>query len=183
MKRQICLVFALAAVIALGASYPAMSVDKSSSSSHISKKVAATKSKKSSAKPVHKTSAKKSSAKASAKPQAAKSSKPASEPKNDSSKAAPKSLPRLIDLGSDKCIPCKMMAPILDELKNEYKGKVKVEFINVRTDPDSAEQYGIQSIPTQIFFDAKGKEVYRHAGFMPKDDIEAKLKDMGVKKQ
>ncbi len=114
---------------------------------------------------------------------AKKSAKPAAK-KNQASNAsakAPKSLPRLIDLGATKCIPCKMMAPILDELGKEYKGKLKVEFIDVWENRDAAEKYKIQSIPTQIFYDGNGKEFYRHVGFSPKEDILAKFKEHGIK--
>ena len=89
-------------------------------------------------------------------------------------------LPRLVDLGADKCIPCKMMAPILEELKEEYTGKLDVEFIDVWKNPDAGKQYGIQLIPTQIFFDATGKELFRHEGFFSKEDILAKWKEFGV---
>jgi thioredoxin 1 len=89
-------------------------------------------------------------------------------------------LPRLLDLGSTICIPCKMMAPILEELKKEYAGRLQVEFIDVMTNPDAAGPYKISLIPTQIFFDASGKERFRHEGFIAKGDILAKWKELGV---
>lgn len=89
-------------------------------------------------------------------------------------------LPRLVDLGADKCIPCKMMAPILEELKEQYAGKMDVQFIDVWKNPDAGKLYGINLIPTQIFFDAQGKEQYRHEGFFGKEDILAKWKELGV---
>jgi thioredoxin 1 len=89
-------------------------------------------------------------------------------------------LPRLVDLGADKCIPCKLMAPILVELKSEYEGSLKVEFIDVWKNPDEAPKYGIKLIPTQIFFDASGKELFRHEGFYSKEDILAKWIELGV---
>jgi len=89
-------------------------------------------------------------------------------------------LPRLVDLGAGKCIPCKMMAPILEELKSEYEGTLKVEFIDVWENPNEAPKYGIKLIPTQIFFDASGKELFRHEGFFSKEDILAKWKELGV---
>jgi thioredoxin 1 len=91
-----------------------------------------------------------------------------------------KALPRLVDLGADKCIPCKMMAPLLVELRSEYEGTLKVEFIDVWKNPDEAPKYGIKLIPTQIFFDASGKELFRHEGFYSKEDILAKWKEFGV---
>lgn len=89
-------------------------------------------------------------------------------------------LPRLLDLGSTTCASCKRMAPIIEELSAELQGSVKVEFIDVATKVEAADQYGIRTIPTQIFFDASGKEVARHEGFMPKEDILAQLEKMGV---
>lgn len=90
-------------------------------------------------------------------------------------------LPKLVDLGAKKCIPCKMMAPILDELAKEYKGKLIVEFIDVWQNPDAGDKYGIQSIPTQIFYDAEGKEFFRHEGFYPKEEILAKFAEKGYR--
>ncbi len=89
-------------------------------------------------------------------------------------------LPRLLDLGAGKCIPCKMMAPILEELKKEYAGRMNVEFIDVWVNPEAAKPYGIEVIPTQIFYDADGKELFRHVGFFAKEDILGKWKELGV---
>lgn len=96
-------------------------------------------------------------------------------------KPAVKQLPKLLDLGSTKCIPCKMMVPVLDELSKEYKGQLDVQFIDISKNPSAASKYKIQSIPTQILFDANGKEVYRHAGFFPKNDILKAFSDHGIK--
>lgn len=88
--------------------------------------------------------------------------------------------PRLVDLGADKCIPCKMMAPILAELTKEYAGQLDVVFIDVWKAPEQGKPYGIRVIPTQIFYDATGKECFRHEGFMAKKDILAKWQEFGV---
>ena len=93
--------------------------------------------------------------------------------------AEPVKLPRMVDLGADKCIPCKMMAPILDELEIEMKGKLDVVFIDVWKNADEGSKYGIKLIPTQIFFAADGKELFRHEGFFSRDDILAKWKELG----
>ncbi|MEI8064648.1 MAG: organomercurial lyase, partial [Verrucomicrobiota bacterium] len=77
-------------------------------------------------------------------------------------------------------IPCKKMAPILEELKTEYAGKLEVSFIDVWKTPDEAKKYGIQLIPTQIFFDTDGKELFRHEGFFGREDILGKWKELGV---
>jgi thioredoxin 1 len=89
-------------------------------------------------------------------------------------------LPKLLDLGATKCIPCKKMAPILEELKKEYAGKLEVEFIDVWQNPNAGNQYGIKLIPTQIFYNAAGKELFRHEGFFGREDILAKWKELGV---
>jgi len=92
----------------------------------------------------------------------------------------PTNLPRLLDLGAGECIPCKMMAPILRELKKTYAGKLDVEFIDTSVNTDAARAYDISVIPTQIFYDGSGKELFRHEGFISKDDILAKWKELGV---
>ena len=88
--------------------------------------------------------------------------------------------PRLLDLGATTCIPCKRMAPVLKELKTEYEGRLDVEFVDCLRMPGVANQYGVQSIPTQIFFDASGKELYRHQGFLAKEEILSKWDELGV---
>ena len=89
-------------------------------------------------------------------------------------------LPKLIDLGAGKCIPCKMMKPILDDLKTNYTDHFITEFIDVWENPDSGTRYGIEVIPTQIFYDADGKELFRHVGFIAKQDILDKWRELGV---
>ena len=94
--------------------------------------------------------------------------------------SVPAPLPRLLELGADKCIPCKMMAPILDELRREYAGRLQVDFIDVWKNPDAGETYGVRVIPLQIFFDAKGQELFRHEGFFAKADILAKWSELDM---
>jgi thioredoxin 1 len=92
-----------------------------------------------------------------------------------------KGMVTMIDLGAKKCIPCKMMAPILEKLEKEYAGRAAVVFLDVWEDPKPAHRFGIRGIPTQIFFDKEGREVFRHAGFLSEEEIVRRLKDMGVK--
>jgi thioredoxin 1 len=94
--------------------------------------------------------------------------------------APPVGIPKLVDLGAGKCIPCKLMAPILEALKKDFAGKLEVVFIDVWENPDAAKEYDIGLIPTQIFYDASGKERFRHEGFYSREDILAKWKDLGV---
>jgi thioredoxin 1 len=88
-------------------------------------------------------------------------------------------IPRLVDLGADKCIPCKAMAPILFELRTEYSGRMQVDFIDVWKNPGAGDPFNIYAIPTQIFFDESGKELTRHEGFISKQDILATWKRFG----
>ncbi len=87
----------------------------------------------------------------------------------------------MVDLGATECIPCKMMAPIIEELQTEYQGRAAVVFIDVWKNPAAGRQFGIRAIPTQIFFDAQGKEQGRHEGFLDKQSIVKTFTDLGVK--
>jgi len=90
-------------------------------------------------------------------------------------------LPRLVDLGAGTCIPCQQMAPILEELKKEYEGRVIVEVIDVNENRAEAMKYKIRVIPTQILYDAECKEVGRHEGFIPKESLVKAFEQVGVK--
>lgn len=87
----------------------------------------------------------------------------------------------LVDLGARTCIPCKMMVPILEELEKEYTDRAAILFIDILENPEAGRKYGIQLIPTLIFYDAGGKEVFRHEGFMDKAAIVARLAKLGVR--
>lgn len=89
-------------------------------------------------------------------------------------------LPKLLDFGANKCIPCKKMAPILQELAEEYKERVVIKVIEVYQEQQLTRANGIRLIPTQIFFDAKNQEVYRHVGFMDKERIKKIFEKMGI---
>jgi thioredoxin 1 len=93
---------------------------------------------------------------------------------------APVKKATFIELGADKCVPCKMMQPIMEELRADYPETLKVVFHDVWKDPKMADKYGIQGIPTQILLDGDGKEIFRHSGFWPKDDIVAKFQELGI---
>ena len=90
-------------------------------------------------------------------------------------------LPKLLDFGAGTCIPCKKMAPILKELSEEYKGRVVIKIIEVYQEREMTQANRIRLIPTQIFFDSKNKEVFRHEGFMDKEQIKKAFEKMGVK--
>jgi len=88
-------------------------------------------------------------------------------------------IPRLVDVGADRCIPCKAMAPILEALRTEYAGRMQVDFIDVWKNPSAGDPYNVYGIPTQIFFDEHGRELTRHSGFLSKADILATWKRHG----
>lgn len=88
-----------------------------------------------------------------------------------------------IELGSVRCIPCKKMQPIMEQIEKEYGDKVKVVFHDVWTSKGKpfGKKYKIRLIPTQIFLDKNGKEYFRHEGFFPKDKLVKILKQKGIK--
>jgi len=88
--------------------------------------------------------------------------------------------PVLVDFGANSCVPCRQMRPILKEVSKEYSDKAKVLVIDVYKFQDLAKQYKVQVIPTLVFFDSKGKEVFRHIGVLEKEKIAAKFKEIGV---
>ena len=89
----------------------------------------------------------------------------------------------MVDLGAKTCVPCKLMAPILEELKEEYQGRAEIIFIDVwdKVNKGKAKVFKIMTIPTQIFYDKQGKEVYRHLGFMDKKAIIVQLEKLLAK--
>lgn len=89
--------------------------------------------------------------------------------------------PTVIDFGARTCVQCKKMAPILESLASEYRGKASVLFVDVHEDKLAAVNFRIKMLPTQIFFNAQGKEVKRHIGFMDKTDLIKELKAAGLK--
>jgi thiol-disulfide isomerase/thioredoxin len=100
---------------------------------------------------------------------------------NPVNKARDSGKPTLVDFGSKGCVPCDMLAPILETLREKYKGKANVVVVQTGEEPVLSSRYGIEVIPLQIFYDKTGKEVFRHTGFFPKDEIEKQLSKMGVK--
>lgn len=86
----------------------------------------------------------------------------------------------MLDIGATECIPCKMMAPVIEELKKEFDGRAAVLFIDVWKNPEQGQRFGVRSIPTQIFYDSQGREVDRHVGFLDKDSIRGMLAKLGV---
>ena len=100
---------------------------------------------------------------------------------NPVDKALTSGKPSLVDFGSERCQPCRMMAPILEKLKKKYDGKMNVVFIDTEKDPFISPRYVVDYIPVQVFFDKDGKQVFKHTGFMSELQLEAKIAEMGVK--
>ncbi|WP_303720905.1 co-chaperone YbbN [Malonomonas rubra] len=88
-------------------------------------------------------------------------------------------LPKLVDVGADKCIPCIKMAPILDQLKEDFTGRLEVKFVDAWKNSQEAESYRVRMIPTQIFYAPDGTELYRHTGFFSREEILAKWQQLG----
>ena len=102
---------------------------------------------------------------------------------SDNAVAAENYLVTFVELGSVRCIPCKMMRPIMKDIEKDYAGQVKVVFHDVWTPEGEpfATSFKIRVIPTQVFLDKEGKEYFRHEGFFPKEDLIKILKQKGVK--
>jgi thioredoxin 1 len=91
-----------------------------------------------------------------------------------------KYLVTFIELGADRCIPCRQMQPIMKDIAKTFADRVQVVFYDVWKDPEPARKYKIQLIPTQVFVDQKGNEVFRHVGLFPKEEILELLKKHGI---
>jgi len=105
---------------------------------------------------------------------------PESNTEDDLKKALTIGKPVLVDFGANSCVPCRQLRPIFKEINKEYSEKASVLVIDVYKYQGLARQYKIQLIPTLVFFDPKGKEVFRHVGVLDKDKIVAKLKEIGM---
>jgi thioredoxin 1 len=88
-----------------------------------------------------------------------------------------------VELGSVRCVPCRLMQPIMRDIESTYQGQVRVVFHDVWTEAGKpyVKQFGVRVIPTQVFLDANGVEYFRHEGFFPKEQLVAVLKSKGVK--
>ena len=84
--------------------------------------------------------------------------------------------PLILDLWAEWCMPCKMITPILDEIANDYKGRIDIAKINVDEHPELATELEVMNIPTLIFFE-NGKETGRLTGLNTKEYIEKKIEE------
>jgi thioredoxin 1 len=92
--------------------------------------------------------------------------------------APAKGMVTMADIGSTNCIPCKMMDPVLKNLRGIYKDRAAVVFIDVNKHSTAGRHFGISAIPTQIFYDNKGVEKWRHVGFLNQEKAAAKLDEL-----
>ncbi|MCG3198246.1 MAG: thioredoxin family protein [Candidatus Omnitrophica bacterium] len=95
--------------------------------------------------------------------------------------SASASLPRLVEIGGEKCIPCREMAPILESIKAEYSGRLEVETIDLEKVPLAQKIYAVRLIPTQVFLKSNGEEFWRNEGTLTREEIVLKLGEMGVR--
>ncbi len=105
---------------------------------------------------------------------------PESNSEEELKKALSSGKPLLVDFGANSCLPCRQLRPILKELSKELAGKAGVLVIDVYKYQHLAREYKIVALPTLVFFDSQGKEVFRHFGIMTKEQIVAKLKEIGA---
>ncbi|MBM4341197.1 MAG: hypothetical protein FJ110_16835 [Deltaproteobacteria bacterium] len=108
------------------------------------------------------------------------STPPESNTEEEMKKALASGKPILIDFGANSCLPCRQLRPILKEVAKDFSGKAEILVIDVYKYQKLATEYKIQALPTLVFFDNKGKEVFRQPGVMTKDQIAAKLKEFGA---
>ncbi len=105
---------------------------------------------------------------------------PESDSEEDFKKALSGGKPLLVDFGANSCLPCRQLRPVLKEIQKEYSGKALVLVLDVYKYQNLAKEYKITALPTLVFFDSKGKEVFRQPGLMGKEQIAAKLKEVGA---
>jgi thioredoxin 1 len=77
----------------------------------------------------------------------------------------------MVDLGADSCMPCRMMAPVLDKVARDYRDKAAVVYIDLGKHPGQSARFGVRAMPTQIFYDKTGREIGRHEGYMDRAAI------------
>ncbi|MBX3396952.1 MAG: thioredoxin [Phycisphaerae bacterium] len=84
------------------------------------------------------------------------------------------STPVLVDFWAEWCMPCRALGPVIDEIANDYAGKVKVGKLDTDSNQETSAKFGIQSIPTVLVF-RNGEIVKRFSGLRPKKDLAAAL--------
>ena len=98
---------------------------------------------------------------------------------SDSGDQQAEKLPKMVELGSVGCIPCKMMEPVLEELETKYSESLEVEFIDIYKNEEKAAEYDFEHIPTQVFLAPDGGELFQHTGYFSTEQIIEKWKELG----
>jgi thiol-disulfide isomerase/thioredoxin len=99
--------------------------------------------------------------------------------KNPVDRARLSGKPTMVEFGAPGCTPCDMMAPILADLKKKFGQKINILSIHTGEEQVLGDRFGIQAIPVQVFFNPKGREVFRHTGFFPQTELETKIAQLG----
>ncbi len=105
---------------------------------------------------------------------------PESNTEDEFKKALQSGKPLLVDFGANSCVPCRQLRPVLKEIAQEVSAKAGILVIDVYKYQSLAREYKVMLLPTLVFFDAKGKEVFRQVGLLGKEEIIAKLKEIGM---
>ncbi len=84
----------------------------------------------------------------------------------------------MVDIGSTTCIPCKMMEPVLKSLRAVYKERAAIVFVDINKHSSASRYFGLNAIPTQIFYDKNGVEQWRHVGFLNQGKAAARLNEL-----
>jgi thioredoxin 1 len=98
---------------------------------------------------------------------------------SDESAAEPEKV-AFLELGSEGCVPCEAMKPVMQAVRDKYGDRVEVVFYDVRKNRAVGREYRIRLIPTQIFLLSDGTEFFRHEGYLPLEEVEKVLRGMGV---
>jgi thioredoxin 1 len=86
----------------------------------------------------------------------------------------------MLELGSEGCIPCEQMKPVMQRLSTDYQGRLEVVNVDVRKDRSAAQRFHVFAIPTQVFLDKNSNEIHRHFGYCSYEEIIPVLKKMGI---
>jgi thioredoxin 1 len=89
-------------------------------------------------------------------------------------------VPVVVEFGGETCIPCRQMQPVLQEIRAALGKKGRVHNFWIQPSPEVARQFKVMAIPTQIVFDATGKEVFRHIGVLPLPEFQKALREKGL---
>lgn len=90
-------------------------------------------------------------------------------------------LPRMVQMSSSTCPPCLEMEPVIQELQKDYQGRIEIQVIDLIEHPEEISKNKLRVTPTQIFYNPQGKEVFRHEGYLSREEILQVFEELGVK--